>query len=401
MSALLLSGIQSHLAIPRGKPLGLRRRFTLNGSAQLEEHLDNICTEFSDGIRAIIPQSLLEGIVLGGGYARGEGGVLETSRGDRPYNDLEFYIFVRGHPWLTKKRFAKRLSALAEELGQFAELEIEFKIDSLSMLRRRAPNLFDHDLILGHRWLLGDDRLFAGCEQHREAGNLPVSEATRLLMNRCSGLLFAREKLVPGHFRIEDADFVCRNIAKTELALGDAVLIAHGKYHWSCLERGQRLRKLRAAAELPWIQEVRKRHGEGIQFKLQPYRSSLSRAALLQQLLITNSLALRVWLWLEKRRLGVEFQCPTDYVASRIDKWPDSRHGRNCLANLNVFGPRASFFPHLWRHPRNRILNALTMLLWMRAESSTHLRHEVQRELLLRRADGLIRAYRERWRRAS
>ena len=391
MSAVLQSDIQSQWAISGGRILAPRRRFTLNGSDQLEEHLDNICAEFADGIRAIIPQSLLGGIVLGGGYGRGEGGVLETARGDRPYNDLEFYIFVRDHPWL----------ALAEDLGQFAEVEIEFKIDSLSLLRRRAPNLFDHDLILGHRWLLGDDRLFAGCDQHRQPGNIPISEATRLLMNRCSGLLFAREKLVPGRFQTEDADFVCRNIAKTELALGDAVLIAYGKYHWSCLERGQRLRKLRRPAELPWIQEVRKRHGEGIQFKLQPYRSRLSRAALLQQLLITSSLALRVWLWLENRRLGVEFQCPTDYVASPMDKWPDSRRWRNWLANVNVFGPRSSFFPRLWRHPRNRILNALTMLLWMRAESSAQLRHEVQRELLLKRADGLIRAYRERWGRAS
>ena len=367
----------------------------------LEDHLQNICDEFAHGVRAILPEPLLEGIALGGGYGRGEGGVLETSHGDRPYNDVEFYIFVRGHPWFAAKRFAKRLHLLAEDLGQFAEAELEFKIDSLPMLRRRSPNLFDHDLIMGHRWLLGDDRLFGGCEQHRQPQKLPISEATRLLMNRCSGLLFAREKLVPSRFQKEDADFVCRNISKTELALGDAVLIALGQYHWSCLERGQRLRRMRAAAELPWIQEVRKRHGEGIQFKLQPYRSRLSRAALLQQLLLTSSLALRVWLWLEERRLGVEFQYPTDYVASSIDKWPDPRHWRNRLANLNVFGLRSIFFPGGWRHPRNRILNALIMLLWMRAESSPQLKREAEHELMLSRSNGLIRAYRERWQRAS
>jgi hypothetical protein len=401
MSAVLLSDIQRRLVTARGRALQPQRRFTLNGSKQLEEHLENICAEFAEGVRAIIPESQLEGIALGGGYGRGEGGVLETSHGDRPYNDLEFYIFVRGHPWFAQKRFARRLGELAEDLGQFAGVEMEFKIDSVTLLRRRTPSLFDHDLIMGHRWLLGDDRLFAGCEQHRDPQKLPLSEATRLLMNRCSGLLFAREKLSPNRFRTEDADFVCRNISKTELALGDAVLIALGKYHWSCLERGQRLRRLRAAAELPWIQEIRKRHGEGIQFKLQPYRSRLSRAALLQQLLLTSALALRVWLWLEERRLGVEFQYPTDYVASPIDKWPDTRGGRNWLANLRVFGLRSSFFPRCWRHPRNRILNALTMLLWLRAESSVSLKHEVQQELLLPGANGLIRAYRERWQRAS
>jgi hypothetical protein len=401
MSVAVLSDSHQPALLPLRRPQPLLPRFTLNGSAELEQHLASLCAEVSAGIRRIIPEHALVGIVLGGGYGRGEGGVLETSHGDRPYNDLEFYVFVRGLPWLAERRFAKALHALGSELESAAGVELEFKIDSVAMLRRRGLNLFDHDLLMGHRWLLGDDRLFAHCDHHRQAAKLPLSEAARLLMNRCSGLLFARDKLIPGRFSLEAADFVCRNIAKTELALGDAALIAFGKYHWSCLERGRRFRHLLATAQLPWLPELRKRHAEGIHFKLQPYRSRLSRAALLQHLRAVNSLALKVWLWLEQRRLGCSFLSAGDYAANRVNKWPSGGACRNRLANLRVFGPRALLSPRSSRHPRDRILNALALLLWMRAQASAQLTAEVQRHLLLSGPADLVVAYRDRWRRAS
>ena len=376
-------------------------RFTLNGGDALERHLANVCKNVLARMGRIIPEQKLEGLALGGGYGRGEGGVLQTPAGDQPYNDLEFYVFVRGQPWLNERRYAKSLHALAEELAPIAGVELEFKITSPAKLRRSSASLFYHDLIMGHRWLLGDDRLFAGCEHHRDAGKIPLSEATRLLMNRCSGLLFAREKLEHECFSAEDADFVGRNIAKTELALGDAVLMALGKYHWSCRERGRRLSEPAATEDLPWIEEVRQRHAAGVEFKLQPHRSSLSREALKEQLCAVSSLALQSWLWLENRRLGCDFRSATDYASSGINKWPGTTGWQNRLASVKVFGLRTLLLPRNWRHPREQILNALTLLLWMRAETSSELKQKVQRELLLSEPTAIISAYRERWSRTS
>ena len=93
-------------------------RFTLGGSDAMERHLTHVCKDVVAGFARIIPGHKLEGIALGGGYGRGEGGVLETPLGDQPYNDLEFYVFVRGHPWLNARRYAKSLHKLiAETLG--------------------------------------------------------------------------------------------------------------------------------------------------------------------------------------------------------------------------------------------------------------------------------------------
>ena len=401
MSATLVPSIQSGF-VPATRPVAKpETRFTLNGGDALEHHLANVCKKVLAGIGRIIPGHKLEGVALGGGYGRGEGGVLKTLAEDQPYNDLELYVFVRGHPWLNERRYAKPLHALSAELLLSAGVELEFKITSPGKVRRSQQNLFYHDLIMGHRWLLGDDNLFAGCEHHRDAKHIPLSEATRLLMNRCSGLLFAREKLERDLFSAEDADFVCRNVAKTELALGDAVLIAFGKYDWSCLERGRRLRNLASTEDFPSIEEVRKRHAAGVEFKLQPYRSGLSRHALQEEFREVSSLALSSWLWLENRRLGCDFRSAADYAASGINKWPGTSSWRNRLANVRVFGPRALLLMRNGRHPRERILDALALLLWVRSETSHGLTRKVQRELLWSEPTSILRAYRERWRRTS
>src|SRR5882762_1805177 len=71
-------------------------RFTIDGSEALEAQLANICGEVAARVQSVIPAAKLEAVVLGGGYGRGEGGVLRTVRGDQPYNDIEFYVFLRG-----------------------------------------------------------------------------------------------------------------------------------------------------------------------------------------------------------------------------------------------------------------------------------------------------------------
>ena len=401
MSAALASSLRSGI-VPAARPFAKpEARFTLNGSDALEHHLANVCQTVLAGLSRIIPARKLQGIALGGGYGRGEGGVLEAPTGDLPYNDLEFYVFVRGHSWVNERRYSRSLHKLGAELALRAEVELEFKITSPAKFRRSPQSLFYHDLVMPHQWLLGDDTLFAGGEHHRAAENIPLSEATRLLMNRCSGLLFAREKLGHDEFSAADADFVCRNIAKTELALGDAVLLAFGKYNWSCLERGRRLAELAATEDLPWFEAVRECHAAGIEFKLRPHRSGLSREPLQQHFDEVSSLALGSWLWLENRRLGCDFRSAADYAASRINKWPGTGSWRNRLANVRVFGPRALRPPRNRRHPRERILNALVLLLWGRAGTSHELTRKIQHELLLSEATKIIPAYRERWRRAS
>jgi len=345
-------------------------RFTLDGSEELERHLTQTCEKVLAGIRAIIPAHKLEALLLGGGYGRGQGGVLKTESGDRPYNDLEFYVFIRGNNWLNERLFGKGLHHLAHQLTSAAGIEIEFKIISSAKLRHSPTSMFYYDLVVRHHRLWGDENFPANCEHHRDARNIPLSEATRLLMNRCTGLLLAREKLERVFLTTADTDFVSRNLAKAQLAFGDAVLTAFGQYHWNCLRRHERLRRV-PAASAPWLDTLQQHHAAGVKFKLHPHQTPLSRADLRTQHENVTAFALKVWLWLESCRLGMDVKSARDYALNPMNKYPDSNPWRNRLVNAKIFGPAAFLTKHSHRHPRERILNALALLLWEPAASDS------------------------------
>lgn len=347
--------------------------FTLDGDERLEAHLRTICAVTLDGLKRIVPLGRLQAIWLGGGYGRGEGGVLRTENGDRPYNDIEFYVCLAGNRFWNRRHFGPALHAFAKQMTALAEVDAEFHIITLAELRRPAPNMFYYDLVSGHRQLWGDPHLLADCGHHRNAGNLTLIEATRLLMNRGTGLLLASERLQHSFVSADDVDFIRRNIAKAQLALGDAVLTAFGEYHWSCRERHKRLLAL-AAARNPWFAELCEHHAAGVQFKLHPRREAVSVEELQREHRSVVSLMLPVWLWLESRRLGRGFASAREYVACPADKCPETNHWRNRLLNARLFGWHAFIGRGSGRHPRERIFNALAILLWDHKNSAGRLR---------------------------
>jgi hypothetical protein len=377
-------------------------RFTRDGSDALENHLQIICGQVRKAICALIPPRKLVGLLLAGGYGRGEGGVLRTSAGDQPYNDLEFYIFVHGSTLLAERKFRHALHALGEQLAPAAKLEVEFKILSTTKLRRAMPAMFYYDLLMGHRWLVGDDSLLAGCEHHCEAGAIPLHEATRLLMNRCSGLLFSAERLARTPFTADDADFVGRNLAKAQLGFGDVILAVNGLYHWSCLERHRRLLDLRSTSTIPNLAALCCLHGAGVEFKLHPVRATTSQATLTNIHSELTALAQQLWLWLESLRLHVPFADTRDYICDSRNKCPEFPALRNRLVNAWNFGPTALLASQADHHPREQLLRSLALLLWEKEpERYLHIVPQLQRELHSAPPDfaNLVAAYARLWHR--
>jgi hypothetical protein len=338
-------------------------RFTVDGSPELEQHLTLTCARIAAGVRGLIPAGRLEALVLGGGYGRGEGGVWRTADGDRPYNDLEFYVFLRGNRHLNDRRYARSLHVLGEILTPQAGIDVEFKIASRRELERSGVSMFSYDLLSGHRLLIGRPTFFDGAVHHRIGEEIPLEEATRLLMNRASGLLFARERLERARFTPNDADFVARNIAKAQLGGGDAVLTALGQYHWSVRERQRRLERF-ARVEVDRFTALRRHYAAGVDFKLHPSRSTETRDALAAAHAEIAQLCRQVWLWLEARRLHRSFADPAAYATDHDNKWPSAPGPRNLLVNAKVFGRHAVARGRMFRHPRERVLNALSLLLW-------------------------------------
>ena len=326
-------------------------RFTLDGSEALEVFLRESCEKVLRSVQDLVPPTKLHGLLLAGGYGRGEGGVLQ---GHLPYNDLDFYVFLEGNHRLNLRAFGGSLHHLAEELSRHLGIEVELKLDSLARWRRSPVTMFSYDVLLGHKWILGHESLFAGCEHHRRAEHIPTAEGARLLLNRCSGLLFAAEHLRREEFPPASADFVARNIAKAQLGLGDAVLTMHRLYHWSCRERHARLKHL----AVPWDADLRSQHATGVEFKLHPTLSAASRAELRSAHREITALAKKVWLWLESRRLGVPYDTVRAYAEDRTNKCPETPAWRNLLVNLTTCGTVSL------RYPREQLFRKLSLLLW-------------------------------------
>ena len=377
-------------------------RFTIDGSPALESHLAQTCDQVLAGVRQLVPAAQLDGVLLGGGYGRGEGGVLKTPAGDQPYNDLEFYVFLRGNAILAERKYRLPLHELGESLSPAAGLEVEFKVLTLDKLRRSGPSMFYYDLVAGHRWQQGDDTLLAGCEQHHDAARIPLYEATRLLMNRCSGLLYSAERLERPVFGPDEADFIGRNLAKAQLAFGDVLLTAHGQYHWSCQERHQRLAQWCAALApeknsfpAETALKILAQHETGVDFKLHPRRSTESRESLAARHQELSALGQTLWLWLETKRLGNAFASAREYAATPLNLCPETSGLRNRLVNARAFGVGALTDA---RYPRERLFRALALLLWEPA-ALTGLRGLVQSALRTTAGDrpGLTAAYAGLW----
>jgi hypothetical protein len=339
-------------------------RFTLDGSEALEARLAETCRRVLSGIQSLIPASELEALVLGGGYGRGQGGVFKTESGDLPYNDLEFYVFVRGNILLSERKYRHPLQELGERLSPEAGLHVEFKVYSVEKLRGSAVSMFTYDLVSGHQTIFGNKKTFDGCAHHLVADQIPLHEATRLLFNRCSGLLLAKDFLQRDTLTAEQMDFIGRNLAKARLALGDAVLTAFGQYHWSCTERHHRLNKLATSETLPWLAAVQKHHASGVEFKLHPHAVMMPKAEFEKHHSEVSGLGLQLWLWVESRRLKHPFTSARDYALASLDKCSETARWRNYLLNLKTFGFGAALAPQSLRYPRERLFNALALLLW-------------------------------------
>ena len=200
-------------------------------------------TELLDGALADIGKEVdelrlpkLAAVVLGGGYGRGEGGVLHTSQGDRLYNDLDFFVFADGASSQEALVIQNGLKGISERWEKRLEVAVDFSpVKNVRSLCRVSQTLMYQELLRGWKPIWGTLELGEWIPALKTE-ELPFSEAARLLLNRGMGLMFAAERIAGEK---PDADFVMRNMNKVVLGCGDALLLAAGCYRWRGEERVQ------------------------------------------------------------------------------------------------------------------------------------------------------------------
>ena len=244
----------------------------------LDRLVDDACAGIGREIDALcVPR--LAGVVLGGGYGRGEGGVrekLETKVGemeDRFHsptltlsNDLDFFAITEdGAPEAeTVVAIGDALRPISEKWTAKLGLDVDFTVKTPWRIRHDQERLMIQELLRGYCDVAGKkgEELFAGMEMV-DAAKLPWMEAARLLMNRGMGLLFALSRStreVVGDSCRKDgkselqlhSDFVSRNINKCILGAGDARLIARHAYTWRAEDRAKALGDALYGAAVEW-----------------------------------------------------------------------------------------------------------------------------------------------------
>jgi hypothetical protein len=195
----------------------------------------------------------------------------------------------------------------------------------------------------------------------RDPALIPLSETARLLFNRASGLFYSEVALYRNDDRVRNG-FIERNHAKTRLALADAVLAAHGLYHFSCRERHQRLDQVPAPFPPHW-ERLRAWHAAGVEFKLHPRHQHPT----LDQLHATQDELREAWLevflWIEGKRLGSSFASAPDYIKYPSRLFPEGKWTRHLLLHARDLLKRGAALPGWTDYPRAALQRSLVAVL--------------------------------------
>ena len=191
----------------------------------------------------------LRGVVLGGGYARGEGGLLEGPGGARRLsNDLDFYVVVPdGAEGARAAAVSAALAPVARRWSEKTGVDVDFSPPkTVRRMLRDERRVMIQELVRGYEDVAGEPgaRMFAPIRLLPES-EIPWTEAARFLANRGYGLLLAMEE---GAAPL----FAARNIAKCVLGAGDARLVARGAYRWRAADRAAADGTAAYAAALEW-----------------------------------------------------------------------------------------------------------------------------------------------------
>ncbi len=360
-------GALSRLLVSEESGRAVKQRFTLDGSPALEARIGQDMALICETALSAAGSTNLDAIILGGGYGRGEGGVLREENEERPYNDYDFFVVT---PHAARRKRLALQHALAEA-GESLYPQVGVHVDFGPPLPRARLSELPYELMLmelkaGHRVIYGSPAILDAMPAY-DSSAVPLQEGARLLMNRGVGLLLSRQKLRGEEGRLPDDDtaFVVRNIQKAAMALGDVVLMCEKRYAPSYVERLRRF----AEADLsgyPQADVLRQRYAESIEFKLRPRHVWPPETTLSGWLEETIRLYGAIHLEFERHRLGIQDMTWEAYAAlpTRLGAHTLSERIANLARNMRSKNAAAAHgLRDAFLHPRDHLFARLPALL--------------------------------------
>jgi len=300
------------------------------------------------------------GVILAGGYGRGEGACVLKDGRRSLYNDLDLFIILK-HRACGAGRLEKRLEQVREKWEERLGVDVDVGRPLLQRRISKLPHeLMWYDLIHGHMVLSGPDDLISARMPSWADEPLPEAEALRLMLNRGSGLLQAIYYGL-GSAAPPDTDFVRRNYFKSLLAFGDALLIMIRSYTTDLSERLENFSE--ADKKLPEISHEEFVHIQGLYRDAVHFKESpdfFAGEADGEMLLETADLWIRIFLFIEQKRTGRSWNDLHEYCMDDFIREPKQHTGSRLLRNIIKNAVRKKLS---WKYPREILYRQLPLLL--------------------------------------
>lgn len=328
--------------------------YARDGSEAFNLALDETLHRIADRVESEMGGNLVA-LILGGGYGRGEGGVIVENGDERPYNDLDFTLVVSNKSNVPWKKLDIVSNVFAKELGIHVDFSRPLTIEDIE----NWPSwLMWYDLLNGHVTLKGPKDLLEKHAPDSLKESLPAIEGTRLLLNRGAGILWAL-RVVRKIETEPDNDFVRRNYYKCALALGDSLLIAFKRYTTQYFGRNVLVDQLASDEQRVSKLELLSLYEEALKFKFRPDLVAKNPKSE-TQLKDLAALWGKVFLLVENVRTNANWKSLDEYVLWKGIRETDQHTSKKLLRNLvrNLSLNKLSL-----RYPRENLYRKLPVLL--------------------------------------
>jgi hypothetical protein len=196
--------------------------YTLKGSTELDARID---IHLEHIVKTVSPHC--DAVILLGGYGRGEGTpFIKPDGAQAPFNDYDLVVIVDTVNKPVRLYFQSLEQQLSEDLG----LPVDLCPYQHSQLSSREFSLLNYEMKYGHKVLWGDDHTLDAMPNYT-LDSIPLSEGSRLLLNRGKLLLDIQQRLTePNPQTAEERIRFIKFIFKVKLAFGDCALLAARNY---------------------------------------------------------------------------------------------------------------------------------------------------------------------------
>ncbi len=332
-------------------------KYSINGSAEFEALVDRHMQLIADEAWSSSYSRNWKALILSGSYGHGEGTPLKDRSGKLiPFDGYELVLVTgRTNPLI---RGAARI--LSERMT--AGLGLTVRIHSLpkSDISSCPCTLQTFELKKGHRVIRGKENILSRLPDY-PAERIPLSEGTRLLAQHGGLLLDIKHRLSSGQaLSSEERRHYAGTIFETNLALGDALLLAKKTYASSYLQKEEQLK----STDISGLYDARgivNAYSQAVELKRSGNFQSYDAINLHLWMDETIQHFREVFLWYERRRLNRKFSAVKRYAHEFPNLGNEGTPRKNLMRNLRAFGlPGLS---NAFVHPRLRLYVATLLLL--------------------------------------